>query len=298
MIRICASVMLVLACWISPLSAQDGLKIFISVDMEGIAGVVSPDQLGPSGFEYSKFREIQTREVNAAIEAARAAGATEIVVCDAHGNAENLLIDRLPQDILLVRSSPRPLMMMQGIDETFDGVIFIGYHTSTTNPSGVRAHTISSGNYAAIRLNGVAVPEAVINAAIAGHFGVPVLMVSGDDATAEEVQGHLGDVEAAVVKWSYGYHSAKTLMPEAAYRLIGEKVTRAMERLPEFEPYVLEGPVRLEITFKNYRPSELLSYLPIVDRVDSHTIAFEGRDMVEIARFLTFVGSYRSDITP
>jgi len=158
----------------SSASAQEGLKVYISADMEGVVGVVTSDHLGPTGWEYQNAREWLTAEVNAAIGAARAAGATEIVVSDSHGNGENILLDEIPRGVRLVRSWPRPLGMMQGIDESFDAAIYIGYHASTTNPEGVRAHTMSSGTLTAIRLNGVAVPEAVINAAIAGHFGVPV----------------------------------------------------------------------------------------------------------------------------
>ena len=120
------------------------MKIYISADMEGIVGVVTNEQLGPQGFEYARFREFMTQEVNAAIQGAFDAGASEIVVSDSHGNGQNLLIEKLPRDVLLIRAWPRPLMMMQGIDETFAGAIFIGYHTATTNPQGVRAHTISS----------------------------------------------------------------------------------------------------------------------------------------------------------
>jgi D-amino peptidase len=295
-----ASLILLAAISLAPQTArsQEGLKIFISADMEGLVGAVTGDHLGPSGFEYNTFREIMTREVNAAIAAARAAGATEFVVADSHGNGENLLLDLLPQDILLVRSWPRPLGMMHGIDETFDGAILIGYHASTTNTDGVRAHTFSSGNYAAVRLNGVEVPEAVVSSAIAGHFGVPVIMISGDDAIMEEARSHLGDIEGAVLKWNHSFHSATTLMPEAAYRLIGEKVTAAMERIDDFEPYVIDEPIRLEVTFKNYQPSQILSYLSIVDRIDSHTVGFTGKDMVEVSKFIQFVGGYRADITP
>ncbi|MCA1602075.1 MAG: M55 family metallopeptidase, partial [Acidobacteria bacterium] len=128
------------------------LKIYISADMEGVVGAVTNEQLGPQGFEYARFREFMTQEVNAAIEAAFEAGATEVVVSDSHGNGQNLLIEKLPKNILLVRSWPRPLMMMQGIDESFAGVIFLGYHTGTTNPQGVRAHTISSARLADVRL--------------------------------------------------------------------------------------------------------------------------------------------------
>ena len=134
----------------------------------------------PQGFEYQRFREFMTQEVNAAIEAAFAAGATEIVVSDSHGNGQNLLIEKLPTNILLVRSWPRPLMMMQGIDETFAGAIFLGYHSGTTNPQGVRAHTISSARLADVKLNSISVPEAGINAAIAVIL-MCRLMISGDD---------------------------------------------------------------------------------------------------------------------
>ncbi len=278
--------------------AQDGLKVYISADMEGVVGVVTGDHLGPTGFEYQKAREWLTAEVNAAIRAAKSAGATEIVVSDSHGNGENILLDQLPSDILLVRSWPRPLMMMQGIDETFDAAFFIGYHASTTNVTGVRAHTMSSANLTGVKLNGVAVPEAVINAAIAGHFGVPVVMISGDDAIVQEATTLLGDLEGAVLKWSYGFHSALTVMPEVGNRIIGERVSSALHRLEDFEPYRLEGPIRVEVSFKNYLPAELLAYLPIVDRVDSHTISFTGRDMIEVSRFLAFIGRYSPDISP
>ena len=124
------------------INAQRPLKIYISADMEGVVGVVTNEQLGPTGFEYQRFREFMTQEVNAAIEGALAGGATQIVVSDSHGNGQNLLIEKLPRDVLLVRSWPRPLMMMQGIDASFAGAVFIGYHAGTTNMEGVRAHTI------------------------------------------------------------------------------------------------------------------------------------------------------------
>ena len=185
------------------------LKIYISADMEGVVGVVTNEQLGPQGFEYARFREFMTQEVNAAIEAAFEAGATEIVVSDSHGNGQNLLIEKLPKNILLVRSWPRPLMMMQGIDETFAGAIFIGYHSGTTNPQGVRAHTISSARLADVRLNNISMPKAGINAAIAGHFNVPVIMVSGDDVAVKETAALLGDVEGAWLSGPRGFTRRK-----------------------------------------------------------------------------------------
>jgi D-amino peptidase len=285
---------------LSPIRADaaEPLKIYISADMEGLAGAVTSEQLGPDGFEYDFFREIMTGEVNAAIEAAREAGATEILVSDSHGNGQNLLLDKLPQDIQVVRSWPRPLGMMEGIDESFDGAIFIGYHASTTNPQGVRAHTLSSANLTALRLNGIAMPEAGLNAAIAGHFGVPVIMISGDDAIVEEAESILGTIEGAVVKKTLSFHSTKTLAPEAARELIRQKVTTAMQRLDDFAPYQLEAPIELEVSFKHYQPAQLLSYLSIVEQVDAHTIRFVGADMVEVSKFLQFILDYQVPLAP
>lgn len=274
------------------------LKIYISADMEGVVGVVTDAQLGPSGFEYQRAREFMTEEVKAAVEAAFEAGATEILVSDSHGNGQNLLIERLPRNITLVRAFPRPLMMMQGIDETFDGVIFLGYHTGTTNPQGVRAHTMSSASLADVRLNGTSMPEAGVNAAIAGHFNAPVIMISGDDAIVKEATALLGNIEGAVVKWAYGFHSARTLMPEAAYELIRQKVKQAIGRIKDFKPYKLRTPVQLDVRFKNYRPSEVLSYLPIVERTDSHSIKFAGKDMIEVSKFLEFIMTYSPSLEP
>ena len=274
------------------------MKIYISVDMEGVVGAVTADQLSPTGFEYQRFREFMTQETNAAIEAAFAGGATEVVLSDSHGNAENLLIEKLPKNVLLVRGFPRPLEMMEGIDATFDGVIFIGYHAGTTNPQGVRAHTFSSAKLADVRLNNVSMSEGSFNAAVAGHFNVPVIMVSGDDAAVKEVTAVVGDIEGAVVKWNYGFHSAKTMMPEAAYELIREKVKTAMGRIKSFKPYKVKTPVQLDVRFKNYRPSELLSYLSIVERTDAHSIRFIGKDMIEVSKFIAFITNYEPGLEP
>jgi D-amino peptidase len=279
-------------------SAQRPLKVYISVDMEGIAGVVTGDQLGPTGFEYGRAREFMTGEALAAIAAAKEAGATEIVVSDSHGNGESLLIDQFPDDVRIVRSWPRPLMMMEGIDSTFAAAIFIGYHASTTSPAGVRAHTISSANYASVSLNGVAMPEAGINAAIAGRFGVPVVLISGDDIAVDETRRLLGDVEGAVVKRAISFHSAATMTPKASQALIRERVKAALARRASFKPYVVRPPITLDLTFKSYRPAEILAYLPIVQRTTSHGIRFIGKDIVEVSRFLEFVGTYEPGISP
>jgi D-amino peptidase len=278
--------------------AQAALKVYISADMEGIAGVVSPDQLGPTGFEYARAREWMTAEVLAAIQGARDAGATAIVVSDSHGNGQNLLIDRLPADITVIRSWPRPLMMMEGIDSSFHAAVFIGYHSATTNVAGVRAHTISSARLTGVFLNGTAMPEAGINAAIAGHFGVPIVMISGDDVAVREAQSLIGPMAGAEVKRAISFHSAATMTPEAAQSIIRERVREGIERRATVRPYVMRAPVNLDIAFKNYRAAEMLAWLPIVERRDAHTVRYTAADIIAVSKFIEFVTTYCIEIEP
>ncbi len=185
-----------------------------------------------------------------------------------------------------------------GLDESFDAAIFIGYHASTANSKGVRAHTFSSATLTDVRLNGTSVSEAGFNAAIAGHFGVPIAMVSGDDAIIEETRAYVGDVEGAVVKWAKSFHSARTLTPEAGYEVIEGAARRAIERVGELEPFRLAGDIELEISFKNYRQAEILSYLSSVERIDSHSIRYVAKDMVEASMFAQFVNNYQPGLSP
>lgn len=282
----------------APAAAQDGLKVYISADMEGLTGAVTAEQLGPAGFEYDAFREVMTAEVLAAIAGARAAGATEILVSDSHGNGQNLLLDRLPEGVMVVRSWPRPLGMMEGIDASFDAVVFIGYHAGTTNPEGVRAHTFSSAHLARVALNGRDVPEAGLNAAVAGHFGVPVVMISGDDAVVEEARSLLGEVEGAVVKRAISFHAATTLTPAAGQALIRDRVETALRRLDDFRPYVIAGPVTLDVTYKNYRPSQVAAYMPGIQRTDAHSVRYVGADIIEVSHVLRFLTSYDPALSP
>jgi D-amino peptidase len=192
-----AIALMVLALTAGPAHAQsgNGLKVFISVDMEGITGVVNWEDVSRTGKDYDYFRRIMTEETNAAIEGALAAGATEIIVRDSHGSARNILPGLLNRNARLIRDWSRgPKGMMEGIDESFDAALLIGYHASTANVRGVRAHTMSSANLTSIKVNGVEMPEAGISALIAGHFGVPVVMISGDDAIADEATALIGDM--------------------------------------------------------------------------------------------------------
>lgn len=294
-----ALALMIIVFLVNPLSAQrNKLKIYISVDMEGIGGVVTDHQLGPDGFEYQRFREFMTAETIAAITAAKESGATEFLVSDSHGNMENLLIEKFPSDVRIIRGRPRPLGMMAGIDSTFNAVLFIGYHASTNNPEGVRAHTFSSATLTRVAINGKEMTEGSWNAAIAGHFGVPVVMMSGDDAAVAEVRAQIGQVEGAVVKNHLGFHSANTLTPEASQQLIAEKVKAAFGRLGDFKPFKVASPLTLDITFKHYQPAEVLAYLSGVERLDSHSIRYHPKDMIEASNFMMVVSSYNPALEP
>jgi D-amino peptidase len=279
----------------SPMSI---LKIYISVDMEGIAGVVTADQLLPGGFEYERFRHFMTDETLAAVRAAKQAGATQIVVSDSHGNGENLLVEAFPKDVRLVRSWPRHGAMMAGLDKSFAGAIFIGYHASTSNATGVRAHTFSSAHLTRVALNGSPVTEAEFNAAYAGEFNVPIIFASGDDAAIAEIKAHLGEMDTVITKNNLGFHSAETLTPAASCDLIFDGVLHAMAHRAQRHATLVTKPVTLELSFKNYMPAEVLSYLRSVERVDSHTIRFVGRDMAEVADFVDVVERYNPDLSP
>ena len=273
-----------------------GLKVYISADMEGVAGVVGREQLEPQGFEYSQFRSFMTAEVNAAVEAARDEGATEIVISDSHGSGLNLLMDALPQDIQLVRSWPRPLGMMEGIDDSFCAAIFIGYHAGVGNIDGIAAHTVSSSAFSSVRINGIEMSEGGMNALIAGHFGVPVVMISGDDAAVREVSDMLGPIEGAVVKWHYSHTSGRTLMPEAAQALIREKVRAGLRRRQEQKPFRIEGPLTLDLTYKKAEAAEIIAYLPNVELIDNHTVRFVG-SIIEISMFIEMALAYPATMT-
>ena len=282
----------------TPLMAQKKIKILISVDMEGVAGAVTEQQLGPGGFEYGRFREFMTNEALAAIEGAKQAGATEIVVVDAHGNGQNLLIEKFPPEVTLIRSWPRRYHMVGGIDATFDGVMLVGYHSSTTNLEGVRAHTFSSAKLTGVSINQRPISEGIFAAMVTGHFNVPVIMISGDNMATKETKDFVGDMEVAVVKEAYGFHSARSLTPEAATRVIKEASLRAVKRLKDFKPYKVPSPVTLDVSFKNYRPVEVLSYLSVIQRIDSHTIRFTGEDITKVVDFFVFLMEYNSSLEP
>jgi D-amino peptidase len=287
------SIVALLSASLLPVQAPRARKIFISVDMEGISGVVQPAQLGPDGFEYQRAREWMTGEVNAAIAGIRAAGPADIVVCDSHGNGQSVLIDQLPEDVRIVRGFPRPMEMMQGIDESFAAAVFIGYHASEWTANAVRGHTISSARLLGVKLNGAEVSEGIYNAALAGQFGVPVAFVSGDRLAVTQLQQVAPAAEGAIVKEPYGYHSALTVTPARGQAMIRDGLTRAMAKLTasSLQPYRLTSPIALEVGFKLTIDAERAAFVPGLARSDAHSVKGTFRDMTEITKLLQVLTS-------
>lgn len=273
------------------------MRIYISADIEGIAGVVSRDNLSPGRFEYEPARDWMTEAVLSACSALRELGVDEVVVSDSHGTGQNIRYERMPKYVQLARSWPRPLGMMQGIEiGDYAGAMLIGYHAGATNIRGTLAHTINSEFIQEIRLNGATVSEAAISAAIAGHFGVPVLMAAGDDVFIEETQALLGPMATACLKTSTGFLSALTLSLEEADHRLRTGVKDAVARIGQIKPRTLCGPVQLDIRLRNRFMAEWLGYLSEVERLDAYTIRHTSIDIIGTSKFLEFVGSARSAV--
>ena len=230
------------------------VKVFISVDMEGLTGVVANTEVSADGPDYPHFRAIMAAETNAAIEGAARAGATEFVVRDSHGVKMNLQPgDVSPRARLIRGPSPGAKNMMEGMDATFAAAIFIGYHAKAGTPDAVLAHT-SNGNVVDISINDVSMPEGGYNALVAGLYDVPVVFVAGDRAFVDQARGLLGPVEAVVTKTVIGGGAVDSLSPAAAQRKITDGVERAVRGRATFKPYKLTPPYTMVLKVRVERP--------------------------------------------
>ncbi|MBX3011831.1 MAG: M55 family metallopeptidase [Caldilineaceae bacterium] len=260
------------------------MKIFISVDIEGVAAVVHRDQTKLEGIDYETARRWMTAEANAAIEGAFAAGATEIVVADSHGHMRNLQPELLHPDVLLVSGSPRALSMMEGIDDSFSAAFFIGYHAMAGNALGILAHTYLGISIYSVRLNGIEVGESGINAAIAGHYGIPVVLVSGDDMLAAEIASLLPWSERVITKWALSTIAAKNLSPQRAQTQIRLAAQRALERLPTMQPLTLDAPLHLEVEFIRPIHAQVVADIPGVEWLTGRKVTYTAATMLELSR--------------
>jgi D-amino peptidase len=262
------------------------MRIYVSVDMEGLAGVAHPHQVvfapgGPDRTDYDRSRGLMAGEANAAVEAALANGASEVIVNDSHWQMRNLRAEDVHDGARLVIGD-KPLSMTQGIGEdedgAFDGAAFIGYHAGAGHPTGVIAHTYSSLTVLEIRVNGVRHNEAGLNAIRLGHHGVPVILVAGDDALATEVAALLPWAERVVVKRGLGTNLADSLSPAAARAAIREGMARAMARIDEMPLYEPERPLSGEIDFRVPTMADYACVLPGTERIGPRTVGFEADD--------------------
>lgn len=257
------------------------MKILIAVDMEGITGVTTWDQVDPRHVEYARFRKLMTEDVNAAIRGAFDAGAQEVIVADGHSLGSNILIEELDRRARLNSGSPSPFSMMQGIDESVDAVFFIGYHARNGSESAILDHTWSSRTVANVWLNDILTGEYGLNAAVAGHFGVPVIMASGDQTACRQMSELLGDIETAVVKHASGRFAAECLPPQVTQEMIHAAASRAVERLAGDDvpdPFVLDSPIRVSVEFFSSDMADRASLIPFTER-EGTCVSFTAQDM-------------------
>ena len=264
------------------------MKVYISVDIEGICGYVHWEQSTPESGQREEMRRLMVGEANAAVAGAFDGGATEVLVNDSHASQRNIPPLELDRRARLISGNTKPLSMMQGIEESFDAVFLVGYHAGA-GCKGLLSHTYT-GCVTEVRLNGQVAGEVDINAAVAGYFGVPVALVTGDSAVCRDAVAALGAVETVPVKEPISRYSASCLQPETAREHVRSGARNALARIAEFEPYTFDPPARLELEFKHAGHADRASLMPGSDRVDPVTVAYASEDFIQVYRaFLTML---------
>jgi len=260
------------------------MKVFISADMEGISGITRAEHVLHDGREHERARKLMTQEVNAAVEGALEAGAKKVVVNDSHGTMINVIPEELHDEAELIAGSPKPMFMMEGIDSSFNAVLFVGYHGMRGAYPSILEHTYSSRLVYDFSINDRLMGETGINAAIAGYYNVPVVLVTGDRKLAEEARAFLGKVETAVVKEAVGRTAARCLSPRKARQLIKKGATKALKQVDKFKPFKIKPPINLKVAFLNPGMAEVATLVPGSKRVDGRTVSYSSKDMIEVYR--------------
>lgn len=267
------------------------MKVYISADLEGVAGVTHAEHTMRDGKEHERARLLMTEEVNAAVTGAIEAGATEIVVNDSHGTMRNIIPEKLHRDAYLISGTPKPLSMMEGIDETFDAAMFVGYHAAYGTQNAVLDHTYAGRVVSRAVINGMELGETGINAAVAGYFGVPLVMVSGDTAVARQARDLVPGIVTVAVKEAIGRYAARSLHPEKAQALIKEAAKKALAGLGSIGCFEVHPPVRLELHVNNTGMADVAELIPGVERIGPRAIRFVADD------YLTVFKAMRAAIT-
>jgi len=266
------------------------MRVLISVDMEGIAGVVDGDDCSPGHPEYERNRPLMTAEASAAVRGVFAHDpAAEVLVSDAHGGFRNLLPDQLDRRARLLRGKPKPEGMIAGIADGMDAVIFIGYHGKAGTPGSVLSHTIHGGVLADVRVNGQSFGELGLNAAMAAASGVPAVLVAGDDSVAAEAAGAVPGMRAVVVKWALGGAAAACLHPLEACDLIEAAVPGALAGRDQVRPPRFDGPVQLDVDVLRPRMTERPLLVPGVTQTGGCTVSYQAPDFATAYRVLNVI---------
>jgi len=267
------------------------MRVYISVDMEGITGVAVGKHVQPAEKDYDRFRRLMTRDVNAAIEGALAAGATDVVVSDGHGPMTNVLVEDLHPAARLMSGSNKILAQLEGIDKGFDAAFFVGYHVREGGGDGILNHTFIGRIIYEVRINGEPADEALINAGLAGACGVPVALVTGDSAVCADAQRRLPGVVVAPVKEAVDQYTGLSLTPEKSHALIRQRAQEAVEavRGGRIHSYRVPSPVTFEVDFKRTAPAHMATLFPGVQRRGPRTIAITDADYLRA--FKQFWGS-------
>jgi D-amino peptidase len=263
-------------------SAGERMKILIAADMEGITGVVHGDQVTPGHYEYDRFRRLMTGDVNAAITGAFDGGADEVIVSDGHWDERNILVELLDPRARLNSGTPSPFSMVQGIDTGVDGVFFVGYHARAGTANAILDHTWSTSRIANLYLNGQVTGEIGLNAAVCGHFAVPVVMISGDQSACGEASALLGPVQAAIVKHAAGRTAAECLPPQISAEVIREAAYAAVLVLREGRaprPWVLPSPVTVTLELHRADYADAAARMPGARRTAGRTVEFTAEDV-------------------
>lgn len=269
------------------------MKLYISSDMEGVAGVCAWEQVDARTPhpEYATYRRYYTREVRSAIDGARSNGPAGVVVNDSHGPMRNLLFDELPGDVRVIFGNRKPFSMAQGADETFDGAFFLGYHGGAGEADAVLSHTYTPSVIYEVRVNGVRCSEATLNAALLGHHGIPLLLVTGDRTTVEGVQLQMPWVRGVVVKESIGNFATSSMVPEAAARAIYHGARAAIAGAAQAKPFCFASPARLDVDFARTEQADLVATIPGFGRTGSRSVRFEHESFPIV--FKAFVATWR-----
>ncbi|GAA0377134.1 M55 family metallopeptidase [Microbispora corallina] len=258
------------------------MKIYLSVDMEGVTGLTDPEEMHAGGRGYERGCELMTGDANAVVEGAFSAGARSVLVNDAHGSTKNLRIDLLDPRATLVRGPGKPHRMGQGLTGEFDAACFAGYHARAGVQHGVLNHTWMGKEIYNVYLNGAICGETRLVAGFAGSLGVPVALVTGDEAVCEEAAELLGDVETVAVKTGIDRFSAELLPPSVAWERITQGAARALGRLPELRPYVVPPPYTLGVEWNSTAIAAACAVVPGVKQVGPRHTEFTTADYHEI----------------